>query len=104
MRAGKLDRTITIQRQTETVSASGAVASAWTNLATVRAEMVQLSAGEFLASFGEADTTAIVFRVRYLAGIKNEDRVSYEGQFYDLKQVAEIGRRRVLELHCERTT
>jgi SPP1 family predicted phage head-tail adaptor len=102
MRSGKLDRTITIQRMTETVSASGAVASAWTNIATVRAEIVQLSAGEFLASFGEAESKAIVFRIRYLAGITNEDRVTYEGQSYDLKQVAEIGRRRSLELHCER--
>jgi len=102
MRSGRLDRSITIQRQTETVTASGAVTSTWATVANVRAEIVQLSASEFLSAFGEADTKAIVFRIRFVTGITNGDRVTYEGQTYDLKQVVEIGRRRVLELHCER--
>jgi SPP1 family predicted phage head-tail adaptor len=102
MRAGKLDRTIIIQRPTKAKNEYHTPVPAWLNIATVRAEIVQLSAAEFLASFGEAENKAIVFRIRYLAGITNEDRVSYEGQSYDLKQVAEIGRRRALELHCER--
>lgn len=103
MRAGKLDRTISIERKTETVSPTGAVVSAWLNIATVRAEIVTQSASEFLTGFGEAENGTVVFRVRYLAGITTADRVSYAGQVYDLKEVTEIGRRRGLELRAVAT-
>lgn len=101
MRAGKLDRTITLQRLAATKNEHHTPVSAWLNIATVRAEIVTQSASEFLTGFGEAENGTIVFRVRYLAGITTADRVSYAGQVYDLKEVTEIGRRRGLELRCE---
>ncbi|MBF2716889.1 phage head closure protein [Agrobacterium vitis] len=104
MRAGKLDRIITIERQIETVKPSGAVAAAWTNFDTVRAEIVQQSASEFLTGFGEAESNSVIFRIRYLPGITTADRVSYNGATYDLKEVSEIGRRRGLELRAVATT
>lgn len=100
MRAGKLDRTITIERQTETVTASGSVVTAWTIFATVRAEIVQQSASEFLTGFGEAETGTVIFRIRYLASITTADRITYEGTAYNIKEIAEIGRRRGLELRA----
>lgn len=103
MRASKLDRTIAIERKTETVSPTGAVVAAWQNVATVRAEIVTQSASEFLTGFGEAENGTIVFRVRYVAGITTDDRVSYAGHVYDLKEVTEIGRRRGLELRAVAT-
>lgn len=103
MLAGKLDRTITIQRLTETVSPSGSVVTAWTTIATVRAEIVTQSASEFLTGFGEAENGTIVFRVRYLPGITTADRVLYNGVPHDLKEITEIGRRRGLELRAVAT-
>ncbi|GAA4111182.1 phage head closure protein [Aminobacter aganoensis] len=103
MRAGKLDRTITIERKSEAVSDSGAVVAAWTPVATVRAEIVTSAASEFLTGFGEAESGNIAFRIRYLAGITTADRVTYAGQVYDLKEVTEIGRRRGLELRAVAT-
>jgi len=104
MRAGKLDRTIAIERKTETVTPAGGVVAAWLNIATVRAEIVTQSASEFLTGFGEAENGTIVFRVRYLAGITTADRVTYAGQVYDLKEVTELGRRRGLELRAVATS
>lgn len=104
MRAGKLDRIITIERQVETVKPSGAVASTWTKFATVRAEIVQQSATEFLTGFGEAESGSIVFRIRYVPSISTADRVTYAGTAYDLKEVTEIGRRRGLELRAVATS
>jgi SPP1 family predicted phage head-tail adaptor len=104
MRAGKLDRTIAIERKTETVTPAGGVVAAWLNIATVRAEIVTQSASEFLTGFGEAEAGTIVFRVRYLAGITTADRVTYAGQVYDLKEVTELGRRRGLELRAVATS
>jgi len=104
MRAGKLDRTIAIERLAETISPTGAVSSAWTNVATVRAEIVTQSASEFLNGFGEAENGSIVFRIRYLPGVTTADRVSYDGAAYNVKEITEIGRRRGIELRAVATS
>ena len=98
IRAGKLDRQITIERQTETVAASGAVSKDWATVATVRAELVQRGADEYLAGFGEAETGSAVFRIRYLTGITTADRVTCDGVTYDIDEIAELGRKRAFEL------
>lgn len=103
MRAGKLDRTIIIERETETVSPSGTVVTAWSNIATVRAEIVTQSASEFLTGYGEAEAGTILFRIRYLADITTADRITYAGTDYNIKEVVEIGRRRGLELRAVAT-
>lgn len=102
LKAGKLDKQITIEREVETVAASGAVSTAWHVVATVRAELVQRSADEFLTGFGEAEAGSAVFRIRYLAGLTTADRVICGGVVYDIDEIAEQGRRRALELHCAR--
>lgn len=100
MRAGKLDRIITIERKTETLSETRMPVATWNAVATVRAEIVAASAVEFLTGFGEAESGTIVFRIRYLADITTADRVSYAGKIHDLKDITEIGRRRGLELRA----
>jgi SPP1 family predicted phage head-tail adaptor len=104
MQAGKLDRAIDIERPLETVKQTGGTVRAWTNIATVRAQIVQQSATEFLTGFGEAENGSIVFRIRYLPGITTADRLTYAGKAYDLKEVTEIGRRRGLELRAVATS
>ena len=98
IRSGNLDRQITLERKSETVSVSGAVMSAWSEIATVRAELVQQSADEYLRGYGEAEQGNLIFRIRYLDGLTTADRVIYEGAAYDVDQIAELGRRRGLEL------
>lgn len=100
MRAGKLDRIITIERQTETVQPSGSVVSAWTAIATTRAEIVKASADEFLTGFGEAERGTTIFRIRYSAGITTADRIMFDGIAHDIKEIVEIGRRRALEIRA----
>jgi head-tail adaptor len=102
MRAGKLDRSITIQRNVESKSSTGAVTSAWTNLATaLRAEKVDGAIDETARTFGEAERIAMTFRIRFV-DVTTADRVIYEGAAFDLVGITEIGRRRGLELRCER--
>lgn len=98
--AGKLDKLITIERNTEIVRPSGAVLRQWTAVASVRAQIVEQSTDEFLAGYGEAEKGSVVFRVRYLAGITTADQIAYNGERYDLQKVVEIGRRRGLELRA----
>ncbi|WP_328591732.1 phage head closure protein [Pararhizobium mangrovi] len=104
MRAGKLDRTISLERQTETVADSGAISKTWTKIATVRAEIVTASMHERLTGYGEAENGNVVFRIRYLAGLTTADRVTYDGKHFDLDEIVEIGRRRGLELRGTSTS
>ncbi|MGA1804442.1 phage head closure protein [Rhizobium sp. HT1-10] len=103
MRAGKLDRTIQIQRWTTDPEPDdmGTVTPGFTALATLRAQIVQASTDEYIRSAGATDETVIIFRTRWLAGVTNSDRVSYQGAFFNIKEVKEIGRREGLELRCQ---
>jgi SPP1 family predicted phage head-tail adaptor len=101
MRAGTLDRTITIQAFSSTVDDYGTPTETWTDFATVRAALVQASTDEYLRAYGETDALAVIFRTRWLDGLTTEHRVVYDGRNLNIREVKEIGRRKGLELRCE---
>lgn len=100
MRAGKLDKTITIERHAVTVDHYGTQTEGWSVIATVRAQLVQSTTEEFMRSFGSTGETAVIFRIRHRDGLKAADRVTTQGQTYDVKELKELGRREGLELRC----
>lgn len=102
MRAGSLDRVITVQRQADTVNDYGQVVSSWGSIATLRAQLVQSSTAEFMKGFGAGTETAVVFRCRFLAGVTAADRVAYDGRIFNIVEIKELGRREGLELRCTR--
>lgn len=102
MRAGKLDRTITIQRSTDTPDEFGTPAFTWTNLATLRAQVVQSSTEEFIEN-GAEEKTVVIFRTRFLPGVTAADRIHYLGSDFNIKELKEIGRREGLEIRCVRS-
>ncbi|MBP2611416.1 phage head closure protein [Agrobacterium pusense] len=101
MRSGKLDRTIKVQSFTSTVNEYGTPVQAWTDVATARAQIIQSSTEEFLTN-GASDTTSIIFRTRYFGPIVPKSRILFEGEEYNVREVKEIGRRKGLDLRCER--
>lgn len=101
MRAGRLDRQITIQSFSNTVSADGTPVETWTMLATVRAQIIEASTEEYQRAYGEGGNTAIIVRIRWLDGVTIRHRALYEGRNLNVREVKEIGRRRGLELRCE---
>lgn len=103
MRAGRLDRTVTIQRFTTAPDDYGTPVETWSDVATLRAEIVQASTAEFFKDEAPRDDTTIIFRTRFLAGITNADRVSYDGRFFNITETKEIGRRHGLEIRCVRS-
>lgn len=102
MRAGAMDRVIEIQRASESVNSLGQVVAVWSAIATMRAQKIEASTTEFMRAFGASTETAIIFRTRFLDGVTLADRVSYEGNAFNLVDVKEIGRRKGLELRCTR--
>jgi SPP1 family predicted phage head-tail adaptor len=101
MRAGKLDRTITIQSLTTGVDDYGTPTEAWTDVATVRAELIQAGTEEFLAGYGESDRTAVIFRTRWRVDVTTDQRIMFGTKSLNIREIKEIGRRRGLELRCE---
>lgn len=104
MRAGRLDRRIVIQEKTaDTSDPYGGVSYTWADVATVWAQLLEERTQEFLR--GEIGTTresARAFRIRWRPGVNVGQRVMYGGEPHDIESVAEIGRRRGLELRCRR--
>lgn len=100
LRSGAFDRVITIQQSTVTEDDFGATQEAWTDVVTTHAQMINSSAKEFIKDFGAASVATCIFRIRYISGLTLANRVAYDGGIYLMKEIAEIGRRRGLELRC----
>ena len=100
IRAGKLTRQITLERLTEAVEESGTVSIAWTPYATVRAELVQQELADFLNGIGEGETDTVAFRIWWREGVTTADRITFDGQHYNVTAIVEIGHRHGLELRA----
>lgn len=100
MKSGKLTNLIELQRLSETVNPSGSVSSAWTTYATGRAELRQAGISEFLTTYGEGVSNNAVFLIRWLPGVSVADRIVCDGVAWNVVAIAEIGRRRGLELRA----
>lgn len=119
MRAGRLDRMITIQRRSQSVSASGAPSETWTTLVNRRPASMNPVKGE--ERFNPPQTNAqeqIEFRIHYSADVADlspRDRIIYpalgadsptddptDRQIHDIVAVHEIGRREGFKIIAER--
>ncbi|MCA0847193.1 phage head closure protein [Salipiger thiooxidans] len=104
MKAGKMVHVIEIQQASMTVNPAGTPVQTWSKLATLRAELIEQTTEEFLRNAGDTNVTTLAFRTRYIAGITNDNRVSFDGAAFDIEQIVTIGRRRGLELRCKAVT
>ncbi|MDO9581856.1 MAG: phage head closure protein [Desulfomicrobium sp.] len=100
MQAGKLQQRIELQRLTETVQPSGAVVQSWATYASGKAELRQAGVSEFLTTYGEGVADNAVFVIRWLPGVSVSDRISHASKVWNIVAIAEIGRRRGLELRA----
>lgn len=119
MRAGRLDRRITIQRKGGTASASGEPGDDWTTLVNRRPASMSPVRGE--ERFGDPQVAAheqVEFRIRWsqdVSGLLPQDRIIYPAlsedspdddaltrSTYNVLAVHEIGRREGLQIITER--
>lgn len=100
MRAGRLGQFIAIERAAAIVNDAGTPVSTWSVIARVRAEVIHAGTEEYLRAQGAVGETAMVFRVRPLCGITTADRVSFDGRVFNIREVADLGRRGGLELRA----
>ncbi|PJF10791.1 head-tail adaptor protein [Pseudorhodobacter sp. MZDSW-24AT] len=100
MQSGRLQQRIELQRLTEAVQPSGAVVKTWATYAKGKAELRQAGVSEFLTTYGEGVADNAVFVIRWLPGVSVSDRIKHGGKLWNIVAIAEIGRRRGLELRA----
>ncbi|MPZ58441.1 MAG: hypothetical protein GEU91_18500 [Rhizobiales bacterium] len=119
MRAGRLDRLITIQRKTVTLSPSGEPVETWMTIAARRsASMAPVHGDERYSDPQRVAQDQIEFRIRYssnVAELTPQDRIIHPAlpadlpepepetrQIHDVLAVHELGRREGLRIITQR--
>ena len=102
MRAGNLDRIVTIERRTTGLDLYGTVMDTWALVANMRAQKLENATDDREGARGDTTDTVITFRMRWLDGVTLENRVTYQGQPFKITRIKEIGRHVGLDITCER--
>lgn len=101
MRAGELDRKLTLMKATQTTGALNAKVTTYVELATVSASKADVSDAERIRAqqAGVAHTTRFRIRWSSLASqLLALDRVRCEGRTFEVTGIKEIGRREGIEI------
>lgn len=101
MKAGKLNRRVTIQRRATGEDAYGQPTQGWVDLFTVWAAIDDMKGRQFFAAQADQSQVHTKITIRYVAGIDASMRVLHGLDVYDIHAV--LGQDRVsLELMCAR--
>jgi len=101
MRAGKMDRRVTLLKFEEIGrDALNTPIEDWVETATLWAQQRPERGAERFSAAQIAGAKVMTFHVRYRDDIGVKDRLSYEGQTFEITDVRELGRRVVSEIDC----
>jgi SPP1 family predicted phage head-tail adaptor len=101
MRAGDLDRRITIRRATHAPNAFNELIATWSDVAMVWAAARQVTDAERFRAQEIGAEVSTRFTIRYsseVADLGPADRVVLEGREYNVTGVRKLGRREWLEI------
>lgn len=100
---GTLDRRICIESPVSTRGTSGQELLAWETWAECWAgiEYPGTKSDEGVIADQEVSTTFVYFVIRYRDGITQKMRILYNGNYFDIQNALEIGRREFLRLPCK---
>lgn len=101
MRAGELDRKVRLERFTTAPNDYGEPIETWVLIAEVWASRAVLSGREMYEGDRIAGEALYRFRMYYRSDLDTTCRIVYDGQNYDIKAVAEIGRREGLDVMAQ---
>jgi len=98
MRAGRMDRLITLQSYTETQATSGAITKNWAPIATVWAEKIPIRGAErFVGSQIVAELEA-KYRIRFRSDLTAAKGIIDNEEEFDIQSIIELGRKEGLEI------
>jgi SPP1 family predicted phage head-tail adaptor len=93
MRAGAMDRYITIQKNTVTTDAYGASINTWSTRVQVWAERRELAMAERIQAQAVKSDLSAKYYVRYNTAILVKDRIVDGSDTYEVTGIVEIGRK-----------
>jgi SPP1 family predicted phage head-tail adaptor len=103
VKSGKLDNRITLQVQSTTQDAYGQQVETWAVVATVWAEVRDVSGKEYFAAQATQNTVQTKIRIRWRDGVVPAMRVVHGSVAYNIEAVLEHGgRKSELLLMCSR--
>lgn len=105
MRAGDLDRRVTLQRAGQGDDGLQTTTLNWADLSTVWASRQDISDGERGRADGTLADATTRFRIRWsetVSDLSPKDRLTTEGQTFDIVGVKQLGRRYGLEITAKR--
>ena len=94
MRAGDLNRQITIQSETIAQDADGFPTKTWADLVTVWAAVITTGGGEFYAAQKVNAETQCLFKVRYRTDITTIMRVKYGARYFEILALNDVDGKR----------
>jgi SPP1 family predicted phage head-tail adaptor len=98
---GFLDRRVTIQHFTSSQNEFGEVIETWEDLATVWANVRELRGLERVEAARLTAVVDVYFTIRWRTDIEPKQRVSYEGELFDIQAVMELPRREGLQIEAK---
>lgn len=93
IRAGDLDRLVTIEQPTETRNAIGEKAQTWSSFATWWTQKQRAGGSETLAAGQRFGSAVDLWKGRYISGVTTKMRINDGGVTYDIVEVDDSGRR-----------
>jgi SPP1 family predicted phage head-tail adaptor len=93
MRAGDLNRRVTLQTATETQDGAGQPIPAWSDVATVWAAVEPLEGRELFAAQQINAEAIVMVRIRYRPGVRPKMRVLYGSRLLGIISVIDPGER-----------
>ena len=104
MRAGAMDRRVTLQNRVLVTDNEGNTMEEFTDLAEVYAGRRDTLGSERIASGAEVAVADAVFRIRWRSDIGTTTQLKEGDMIWDVLAQAELGRRDGLDLTCRRVT
>lgn len=104
MRAGRLDRRLTILVAREDRNSSNELIETWAELTTVAASYNPVSDGERTRAQETAAVADARFQIRYARAVEDvtpKYRLRFEGRVFNIIGVKEIGRREGIEISAQ---
>lgn len=91
MRAGELNRRISISEKVITRLPSGAETSAWSIKMHTWAKVLQKKQAESIDNQNFVLTDELLFKIRYRNDLDTEMRINYDGKVYEIITITELG-------------
>lgn len=101
LQVGRYDRQITIEQLTQGQDDYGLPTETWTTFASVWANAYSGSGRELEAARQISAEVSTQFQIRYVAGVSATMRILYDGLYYDIVHISEVGRRDRIDIFAK---